>query len=259
MKRDEIKKFFDKMSIDRDEHLVSDPILNYEQEMRQKTVIELLNPSKNDLILDLGCGNARDIETFSKRGTRCVGIDLSEGMIKEARRKAKRENLENVEFIVGDAIKLPFKDNTFDKVSCSETIEHIPNWKKAAKEMKRVLKKDGLLVITTPNKKSLYGSTKIIFGLIGKILRALGRGSREPKHPYDVWKTQKEVLSVLRKNNFKIKEKRGICFIPGQWTYFLPSRLKKLLVRLIDPVEEQIRKKLTPWGYMIGILVICEK
>jgi len=220
--------------------------------MRQKAVMELLNPSEKELILDVGCGNARDIGLFSMIGAISVGIDISKGMIKEAREKIGKENLDS-EFLLDDATRIPFKNNIFDKVLCSETIEHIPNWEKTINEMQRVLKKGGLLVITTPNMKSLYGLTKIVFNLFIKTFR---KTQKREEHPYDIWKTQKEVLFILRKNDFEIKEKRGICFIPGHLTYKLSNNLKKKLVRIVNPLEKKIESKLTSYGYMIGISAI---
>ncbi|HUV42530.1 MAG TPA: methyltransferase domain-containing protein [Patescibacteria group bacterium] len=258
MKERVIKNFFDKMSVGRDTRIRSDPILKYEQEMRQKVVMELLNPSKGELILDVGCGNARDIELFSIKGAKCVGIDISEGMIKAAKAKAKKENLKNVEFIAGDATKLPFKANTFNKVSCSETIEHMPDWRKAIREMRRVLKKNGLFVITTPNKISMYGLTRNIFGVVRKSLGFFGVKVGK-KHPYDVWKTQGEVVSVLKKSGFEVKQKKGICFIPGQWTYLLPNFCKELLVRTTGQIEPRINSKLSRYGYSLAVSAQKEK
>jgi len=251
-KNGQIREFFNKMSIDRDKNIIKCPILNYEQEMRQKAVIELLNPSEKELILDVGCGNARDIEFFSMIGAICVGIDISKGMISEAKEKTAKKNLDS-EFLLCDATKIPFKNNIFDKVLCSETIEHIPNWEKTINEIQRILKKDGLLVITTPNMKSLYGLTKITFDFVGKIFNIFIKKRKIKKHPYDIWKTQIEVLKVMRKNGFIVKNKMGICFILGHWTYKLPNFLKKKLVKFIDSIENKIKNNLTSYGYIIGI------
>ena len=183
MKEKEIAKFFDYMSIDRNFELESDPILNYEQAMRQQAVIELLNPNKGEKILDVGCGNARDILIFRKKDAICVGIDFSEGMIREGKKDIYGVGLENIELLIGSGTRLPFKSEIFDKVGCSEVIEHLPNYEKAIAEMKRVLKTGGTLVITTPNWYSLNGFIRALFGIIRFILR------KKEKHPYDKWKT----------------------------------------------------------------------
>lgn len=241
MKEKEIKKFFDEMSINRTFKLESDPILNYEQAMRQQAVIELFNPTKGEKILDVGCGNARDILIFAKNGSICVGIDFSEGMIREGKKDIDGVGLKNIDLLIGSGTHLPFKNETFDKVSCSEIIEHIPNYENAVVEMKRVLKKHGKLVITTPNWHSLNGLLRILFGIVCFILR------KKRRHPYDKWKTQREVINVLKKNNFKVDGKIGICFVPFV-TYYFPKNLKRYVVRLVTPIEKKARYKLNKWG-----------
>ena len=196
MKEKAIEHFFDEMSVDRNLGIESDPIGKYEQEMRQRAVTELLNPSKGELILDVGCGNVRDVIVFANNSTKCVGVDFSSGMIKEGKKDVNKIGLKNIDLIVGSGTNLPFKDETFDKISCSETIEHIPNYEDAIAEMNRVLKRGGVLTLTTPNWHSLYGLSrklftkpfKLLFRFLKFVLRKEGTSA---EHPYDEWKTEK--------------------------------------------------------------------
>ena len=208
MREEEIKQFFNEMSMDRNLAIESSPIGKYEQDMRQRAVIQLLNPSKGELILDVGCGNARDVIVFENRGAKSVGVDFSSGMIKEGKKDIGDIGLQNVDLVIGSGTNLPFKGETFDKISCSETIEHIPNYEDAITEMNRVLKVGGKLVITTPNWHSLYGLSRKLFtkpfNLLFRFLRFILRKEGNPtEHPYDKWKTQKEVLEVLKKMAWK--------------------------------------------------------
>ena len=203
MRRDEleIRNFFDKASRNRDIKL-QDPILRYEQDMRQRAVMELLAPALGELILDVGCGNARDIIPFAQKGATCVGVDFSNDIICMVRMSKPYLGLKNVDLILANATHLPFKRGYFDKISCSEVIEHIPDYPKAIAEINRVLKEGGKIVITTPNRHSAYGVVRkgmsITFGSGGRIFRALQiirrQKSRGTGHPYDKWKTQKEVI-----------------------------------------------------------------
>lgn len=246
MKEKEISKFFD------DAHprylkIKSDPISNYEQAMRQQAVIELLNPNKGEKILDIGCGNAGDLLIFAKNDTICVGIDLSEGMIREGKKDIDGVGLKNIDLFIGSGTHLPFKNEIFDKVSCSEVIEHIPNYEDAIVEMKRVLKKHGKMVITTPNWYSLNGLIRALFGIVRFIRR------KKRRHPYDKWKTQREVINVLKRNGFKVDGKIGICFFNTLTYFHFPMSLKREGVRLITPIEKKVRYKLSRWGYGIGV------
>lgn len=246
---EKIKQYFDKLSVNRNIRTESCPILKYEQEMRQRAVVELLNLKKDDLILEVGCGNARDVLVFAMKGVKCIGIDFSCGMIKEGKKDIDKIGLENIDLFVGSGTNLPFKDESFDKISCSEVIEHIPNYEDAIAEMSRVLNRGGELVITTPNWHSLYGITRKLLDFVGYVLRKKNTYA----HPYDEWKTQKEVINVLEKHGVVINKKIGICFIPGHLTYFLPTKFKEIVVRLSFSIENKFRNSLTGKGYNIGV------
>lgn len=249
---DKIKKYFDEMSVNRNRNIESDPILKYEQDMRQKAVFDLLEANKDDFILEVGCGNARDLIPLGMMHIRCVGVDISSGMIEEGKKDLERLGLATVRLELGSGTSLGFSGNIFDKIICSEVLEHIPDYEAAIREMARVLKPGGKLVITTPNRQSLYGINRRMLDFILALLKI-----RSP-HPCDEWKTQKELVRILRKHKLKTSKKVGICFIPGHWTYLLPKFLKKIVVGLTRPVEEKIRYRITGRGYMIGLSSIKE-
>ncbi|MCM2325890.1 MAG: class I SAM-dependent methyltransferase, partial [Candidatus Woesearchaeota archaeon] len=73
------------------------------------------------------------------------GVDITDVALEKARKKCKAN------FTNQDLTKMSFKDETFDCVTCSEVLEHIYEYRKVLKELKRVLKKNGLLIITFPN------------------------------------------------------------------------------------------------------------
>ncbi len=74
-----------------------------------------------------------------------VGVDFSQGMLRQAQEKAKRQNLKNVYFVLADVARLPFKDESFDAVTCSHAMYELdPTTRDAAlKETWRVLKPGG--------------------------------------------------------------------------------------------------------------------
>jgi ubiquinone/menaquinone biosynthesis C-methylase UbiE len=82
---------------------------------------------------------------FVKKGAKVIGIDFSRNMLKIAKKRVK-----NAQFKEGDITKkFPFSDKTFDKIVCSLVVSHIKNIPPVLKEMKRVLKDDGFIVLTT--------------------------------------------------------------------------------------------------------------
>jgi len=104
---------------------------------------------KTKTVLDIGCGQhlgelSNYIANYSKN---VVGIDINEDWIKEAKKKKGK----NVEFLVANAEKMPLKDNSVDIAICTWVIEHVERPEKMLSEIKRVLKKDGMLYLTTAN------------------------------------------------------------------------------------------------------------
>src|SRR3990167_7759681 len=158
----DITHFFNEMSVGRNETIQANLIVDYEQHVRSKKVLDLLSANRDEKILDIGCGNARDIVQIVEMGAQVIGIDISEGMIFEAQQELTKLGFGNILLKVGDATRLEFADGEFDKILCSEVIEHIPDAAKALREMWRVLKPCGLLVLSTPNPRSWYGFERYI-------------------------------------------------------------------------------------------------
>jgi cyclopropane fatty-acyl-phospholipid synthase-like methyltransferase len=105
---------------------------------------------KEKIVLDAGCGEGYGVNFLAGSGAvKVVGIDKSEEAINHTRKKYK---LENLEFQVMDVTSMSFTDEKFDLVVSFQVIEHLHNYNDFLKEVKRVLKKDGIAIIGTPNK-----------------------------------------------------------------------------------------------------------
>jgi ubiquinone/menaquinone biosynthesis C-methylase UbiE len=145
----------------------------------------------NPLILNVGCGDGRDNIHIEKNGGKAIGIDLSKGMLQEARKLYPQGD-----FRIMDMRDLSFGDNSFDGIWASGSIYHIPRSQvgQVVKEFKRVLKNDGVL------------------GLNFKL--GTGEGiEANPKsyagHPrYFAYYTEKEMKRILDGNGFHELESR---------------------------------------------------
>ena len=116
-----------------------------------------------DVVLDVGCGDGRLTFLIAGRVRKVYGVDNQEYPIQLARLILKRLNVRNAELKVGSVAELKYGDERFDKVICFDVIEHLKfeDVKMSILEICRVLKKGGVLYLTTPNRRELRGR---IFG-----------------------------------------------------------------------------------------------
>ncbi len=119
-----------------------------------KDFISLL--PKSAKVLDLGCGWGRDSKTFTKYGLQTYGVDLSKQMIRYAKKYAPKAN-----FKVMNILSLKFKNNYFDGAWASASLLHLKkkDIPKALKQIKRILKPNGILYINVKEGKG-EGLTK---------------------------------------------------------------------------------------------------
>ena len=115
--------------------------------------LERLRLRPGDTLLDAGCGEGRHCFGALERGARVLGLDLDRGALRAAAgglRARARELRSLGAMLQGDTLALPFRDASFDKVICAEVMEHVHDFRAAARELARVTKPGGRLAITIP-------------------------------------------------------------------------------------------------------------
>ncbi len=110
---------------------------------------------KNGRVLDVGAGSAWVAEKFTKKGFEVVSMDISLTNLIKAKQKVP---VANHSCVSSDTFKLPYKDGSFELVIASEVIEHVFDPEGFVKELTRVVKPGGQLLITTPYKEKLQYS-----------------------------------------------------------------------------------------------------
>ncbi|OPY33088.1 MAG: hypothetical protein A4E32_00760 [Methanomassiliicoccales archaeon PtaU1.Bin124] len=110
-------------------------------------VVRLSSPSKGMVALDVGTGTGHTAMALAPFLEKVIGLDITEEMLQEGRKVSKEKGLLNVEFRIGDAMELPFPDGSFDIVTCRRAAHHFTDIGKAIREMARVLRTGGRLVI----------------------------------------------------------------------------------------------------------------
>jgi ubiquinone/menaquinone biosynthesis C-methylase UbiE len=105
----------------------------------------------NKVVLDIASGEGYGSYILSKNASKVIGVDIDKEAVIEARKKYLNDNLN---FTVGSADNIPLDSNSIDVVVSFETIEHHDKHDEMLIEIKRVLKPDGILIMSSPDKKN---------------------------------------------------------------------------------------------------------
>ncbi len=122
------------------------------EERRVREYVISKVPGYTKSILDVGCGRAWVAENFLKKNVQVFSLDIS---ITNPLKAIKKYPDTNHFGIAADSFTLPFSDSSFDCVIASEIIEHVVDPEKFVKELLRVVKKKGCLIISTPYKEKI--------------------------------------------------------------------------------------------------------
>ena len=128
------------------------PTRRFIYEVRENLAFNLIEVKKGEKILDIGFGSGIILKMLVKKECDTYGIDISSEAVEYIKKTNKKAKVK-----VCDAEKPDFPDNSFDKVICSEVIEHLEKPENLLKEVYRILKPKGTFIISTPNYLSHYG------------------------------------------------------------------------------------------------------
>jgi ubiquinone/menaquinone biosynthesis C-methylase UbiE len=108
---------------------------------------KLRAPGPGEAILDVGCGTGVVTAAYSRLGLTATGLDVVPEFVEAARAAHS-----NTEYVLAKAEALPFSDQSFDFVSLTSVLEHVEDWRLTLREAARVLKKNGVLYLSTTNR-----------------------------------------------------------------------------------------------------------
>lgn len=125
---------------------------------RSEMVVQLAGDVKGKKALDIGCQYGLFSFALAEKGADVTGIDISTRWVDRCKREAKEKYGDSgMDFVVGDAQNLPFEDESFDVVVCTEVVEHVDYGGNVLSEIHRILVPGGVMVLGTPNTSSYYG------------------------------------------------------------------------------------------------------
>ncbi len=190
----------------------------------------------SDKWLDMGCGpgfNFRLGFLLNKnKNLKIYGIDLSNQNIKIA-----KEEIKNSKFDIGNVEKLPYENEFFDKITYLHVIEHVPNPLQSLRELKRVLKFNGVGSICFQNK---YGIENLGMGFSKKLVSILGgdkAGFDKPSGVLDVRRSYFEIKKMCEKAGLKVIRVDGAILMLPSLAWRIPC-LRKLTLIISDFLEK---------------------
>ena len=124
-------------------------------EIEKNIISELLPAVSGISMLELGCGSGHWTQFFVEKGFKVTGVDISEAMLDIA----KQKNID-AQFMLADCANLPFANNSFCFIATITMLEFVNDIDKVIKEIYRVLKKGGYLVIGSLNADSVIATKK---------------------------------------------------------------------------------------------------
>lgn len=199
---------------------------------------------KGKFVLDIACGTGYGSDLLCRSGAkRVIGVDISSETIDFACTNYKPDGLE---FKVGDILDIHLSQNYFDVITCFETIEHVNDQERAFRELRKVLKPEGLLIISSPNRKLTSPCSAI---------------NDRPANPFHTKEYSfQEFISILS-NFFEILEFYGQ---RGKWKFLFQPFSERLIRKFVRALYDPERgmpdlEKVSPLKEYRYITVVCRK
>ncbi|MDR7243527.1 MULTISPECIES: demethylmenaquinone methyltransferase [Priestia] len=144
----------------------------------RKDTMKRMNVQKGTKALDVCCGTAdwtlAMAEAVGETGE-AVGLDFSQNMLKIGEEKVKNSPFSNITLLHGNAMELPFEDNSFDYVTIGFGLRNVPDYLQVLKEMQRVVKPGGKVVCLETSQPTMIGYRQMYLLYFKYIMPALGK------------------------------------------------------------------------------------
>jgi 2-polyprenyl-3-methyl-5-hydroxy-6-metoxy-1,4-benzoquinol methylase len=155
-------------------------------------------------VLDAGAGIGHFSQTLADWGALLVSVDMGPALLRKVRQKSAAQ------VVAGSILDLPFPDQTFDVVLCTEVVEHTTDPSRAVAELCRVAASGSLLVLTTPNR--LWKAAVVV----ANALRL------RPYRGYENWVGYRQLAKWVRAAGMRVEQQSGFNLLPH--TFFCRRR-----------------------------------
>jgi len=218
---------------------------------KHEVIIKVID--KYFMILDAGCGTGPYTAHLAKRqNNKVYAIDISFEIIKQTKIRIKNENNQDESNMVNANLeKLPFKNEAFEGIVCSQVIEHLLKDMDGFDELQRVLKKDGLMVFSTDNKRNYISRILAIpVNIYKKIIKYKGEEWEYYHGEYNI----EDLSEILKQKGFSIKE---------EFTFRVANPISSKNVKIADILTEIVEKILIKLpiikNYGDIVVFVCKK
>jgi ubiquinone biosynthesis O-methyltransferase len=188
------------------------------ERLERELILELVGDVSGCKVLDVGCGDGELALELTRRGAIVTGIDASAAMIEAAKDRAKRHNAD-IAFKVAMAERLPFPDEQFDVVTAITILCFVDDAVPVFREIARVLRPKGRLVIGELGKWSAWAAGRRIRAWLGSQLWRHGR-----------FRTANELRAIAEQASLDVKDVRGAIYYPRS----------RLAARLLSPCDSAL-------------------
>ncbi|MCA9079624.1 MAG: class I SAM-dependent methyltransferase [Planctomycetaceae bacterium] len=171
-------------------------------------------------VAEIGCGRGNFAIYLTRQGAQVTAMDFSDAAIEIAKERSTAEQV-NVEWLVGDAANIPLPDGQFDLVISCECMEHVPNYRQMMRELARITKSGGRLLLTTPSQLNAQ-----MLGWLKAWLSRKPYNSGSGVQPHENFFFTWTILAQLKRAGFKITSRDARIFPLLLLPKVDPSRLR---------------------------------
>ncbi len=200
---DDVSKMFDDVASRYD--FLNDLLSLGRTKAWRKSVTAIISPKSGMKILDIAAGTGSSSRPLVDKGAEVIALDFSEGMLAQGRKQHK-----DIKFVQGDALKLPFDENTFDVTTISFGLRNTSDTATAVKEALRVTKNGGRIVVAEFSHPTNKLFKFIYLNYLMKALPVIARKISKNPQAYiylaesiRAWPDQAGLALVLEKNGWK--------------------------------------------------------
>lgn len=172
----------------------------------RRIFFKMLGAKKSDRCLDLCCGGGELTIGLAERAATVVGLDFNESMLRLAEKKIMALGLQgSIQLVQGDAMKLPFRDESFDCVTIGFGLRNVPDAGRTVREAWRVLKpggKFGILEMSQPVNPLVQAGWRTYFRLFPYLAHLTGASASDYRY---LARTSREFLTAVQLKELLLK------------------------------------------------------